>query len=242
MKTKKFTQFSKVSLLIFIMVFISNIVVSQTDTTSVATQDTTNAAKTEKADSQKSDESNKEKKEEKKKKSGVFMAYAGASFNHLSTSSTYESVIAPGWALGAAYKHGRFFYWQVGARYNNAVYEVNLADKTADSTIQDNLFSVKDIDIPITAGLNLLYFTGKTLGLRVYVSAVPAFVVGVGNSDYSNFTKDDVNSFNFYGQGGLGFDVLFLSIDAGYNFGFTDVFQNDQSTPGQVYVNLGFRF
>lgn len=237
MKIEKITHFSKLSLLVVAMIFISNIALSQTDTTAVATQDTIAATKSD----QKSEESKKEKQEEKKKKSGVIMAYGGVTFNHLSTSSTYESVIAPGWALGAAYKHGRFFYWQVGARYNNAVYEVNLAGQTVDS-IQDNLFSVKDIDIPVTAGLNLLYFTGKALGLRVYVSAVPAFVVGVGNSDYSNFTKDDVNSFNIYGQGGLGFDFLFLSIDAGYNYGFTDVFQNEQSGPGQIYVNLGFRF
>lgn len=238
MKAKKITQFCKLSLLLLVMVFISNIAVSQTDTTAIVTQDTTATVK---AETTKDQESSDEKEKKEKKKRSEIIAYLSATFNQLSTSSTYESVIAPGWALGAAYKHGRFFYWQVGARYNNAVYELNLAGQTVDS-IQDNLFSVKDIDIPVTAGLNLLYFTGRALGLRIYVSAVPAFVVGVGNSDYTNFTKDDVNSFNFYGQGGLGFDFLFLSIDAGYNYGFTDVFQNEQSTPGQVFVNLGFRF
>ncbi|HEY9114059.1 MAG TPA: hypothetical protein VIN10_05125 [Bacteroidales bacterium] len=238
MKAKKITQISKVSSLILVMLFISNIVVSQTDTTNVATQDTTKLDNKEKTDSQKSDES---KKEEKKKKSGVFMAYGGVTFNQLNTSGNYESYIAPGWALGAAYKRGRFVYWQVGARYNNAVYELHLTDKTSD-TVSDNLFGVRDIDIPVTVGLNLLYFTGRTLGLRIYVSAVPAFLLSAGSSGYPEFSKDNLNSFNFYGQGGLGLDVLFLSIDAGYNFGFTDIYQNDQSTPGQVYVNLGFRF
>ena len=234
MKTIIIPLFKQVSLLFVVIFFMPNIAVSQIDTTSYAVKDSTNVAKT-------GQESKKGNKEEKRKKSGVFMAYGGVTFNQLSTSNTYESVITPGWSLGAAYKHGRFFYWQIGARYNNAVYGLNLADQTTDS-IQDNLFSVKDIDIPVTAGLNLLYFTGKALGLRVYVSAVPAFVIGVGNSDYTNFSKDNVNSFNFYGQGGVGLDVLFLSIDAGYNFGLTDVFQNEQSTPGQIYVNLGFRF
>lgn len=237
MKMKKIIQLNKTVFLVLVMVFISNIAVSQTDTSAAGNQDATAAAKSD----QKSTESNKEKKKEKRKKSGVFMAYGGVTFNQLSTTSTYESVIAPGWALGASYKHGRFFYWQVGGRYNNAVYELSLPGQATDS-IKDNLFSVKDIDIPLTAGLNLLYFTGKALGLRIYVSAVPSFVLGVGESDYSNFSKDNVNNFNFYGQGGLGVDVLFLSIDAGYNYGFTDVFQNEQSKPGQVYVNLGFRF
>jgi hypothetical protein len=33
------------------------------------------------------------------------------------------------------------------------------------------------------------------MGLRIYLSAIPAFVIGVGSSDYTEFTKDNVNSF-----------------------------------------------
>lgn len=238
MKKRPITQISKISLFVVIFLFIANFAISQTDTTAVATQDTTVAVKQETSETPKSDDS---KKDKKKKKTSVFTAYASATFNQLYTSSSYESYIAPGWALGAAYKHGRFFYWQVGARYNNAVYEINLVDSDTLS-ISDNTFGVRDIDIPVTVGLNLLYFTGRTIGLRIYLSAVPAFLISAGSSSYPEFSKDNINSFNFYGQGGLGLDVLFLSIDTGYNYGFSDVFQNQQSTPGQIYVNLGFRF
>jgi hypothetical protein len=235
MEAKQITQFTKFSMLVLVMAFISSIAISQTDTTAMAIQDTTNLAKTENSQSQKSDDS----KKEKKKKTSVFTAYAGVSFNQLSLEGNdYTSSIAPGWLLGAAYKHGRFFYWQVGARFNNAVYELQYAGQSADT---NNIFSVRDIDVPLTAGLNLLYFTGKALGLRIYVSAIPGYVVGVGG-DNIDFNKDNINSFNFYGQGGLGFDFLFLSIDAGYNYGFTDVSKIISTKPGQVYVNLGFRF
>ena len=109
MKTKKITQFSKLSLLALVLVFVSNIAISQTDTTNVATQDTTKVANTEKADGQKSGESNKEKKDEKKKKIGVFMAYASVTFNQLNTSSTYESYIATGLVSGCGLQARKVF-------------------------------------------------------------------------------------------------------------------------------------
>ena len=150
----------------------------------------------------------------------------------------YTSMSTGGWALGLAYRKGNFFYWQVGGRYNNAIYKINVPGETATA---NNSVSVTDIDIPINVGINLLSVT-KVLGLRVFVGAVPAFLISVGTSDYPEFTKTNANGFNMYGQGGIGVDVLFLSIDAGYNYGFTDVFKNTDSKPGQVFVNLGFRF
>ena len=78
--------------------------------------------------------------------------------------------------------------------------------------------------------------------MRLFISAVPSFVLDVGNNDYPDFTKSDVNDATIYGQAGLGVDVLFLSIDLGYNYGFNDVFKNQKSRPGQAFVNLGFRF
>jgi hypothetical protein len=213
-------------MLFLMLLFVSKIAVSQTDTI------------TTKQDAEKNEKSG----DKKKKKANGFIIYGAATFNQMNmSSSSYESIMVPGWALGAAYKRGKFFYWQLGARYNSAVYEVHLTGATPD-TVLDNLINVKDIDIPVTAGINLLSVTQRVLGLRIFLSAVPAFVTGVGSNGYSNFTKDKVNNFNFYGQGGVGVDILFLSIDAGYNYGFTDVFKNTQSNPQQIFVNIGFRF
>ena len=210
----------KISLLFFLLIFFSKITIAQVDSTVKA--DTI-------------------KPEEPKKKSSGFIFYGGVTFNSMNTAPQYETNSNVGWALGVAYRRGKFFYWQVGARYNNAIYGVR---DTAGSTLSEsNSITVKDIDIPINVGLNLLSVTGKILGLRVYLGAVPAFLIGVNNNtNSSNLTKANTNSFNFYGQAGVGVDVLFLSIDAGYNAGFTDVFKNTESKPGQVFVNLGFRF
>lgn len=183
------------------------------------------------------DDSKKEKKSDKKKKD-AFIVYAGVNFNDLSVSSSdYESLMNVGYQLGAAYKRGKFFYWQVGARFNHAGYLLKYLNSSTDSST----FAVNDIDIPLTGGINVLAPLNRIVALRVFVSAVPAFTLGVPDND-SGITKDDINSFILYGQGGIGVDVLFLLIEVGYNYGFQDLLKNQQSNPGQLFVNLGFRF
>ena len=183
-------------------------------------------------------------KRQKKKRKDEFKVFAGANFNRLSVDSKkYESTLAVGYLLGASYKRGKFFYWEIGARLNNQVYNLNDLTKPPDSSLLlDGVFNVRNINIPITFGINFLSITSRIVSLRAYVSAVPAFALGVGGNDLG-ISKDDINTFNLYGQGGVGVDVAFIFLEAGFNYGFTDLFKNDiESNPYQVFVNLGFRF
>lgn len=218
--------------LVFIFILCSSIVHSQTDSLKVAPADT--ATKTKKA---------KEEKEKGKGWNDEFQVYAGASFNYLSLSSErFESTIAPGYLIGFGYKRGKFFYWQVGARYNNATYKLSDLTFPSDSTrYQDSVFSVRDIGIPITGGINFLSAVNRVVALRLFISAIPSYAFGVGENDIG-LSKDDINNFNVYGQVGLGFNVAFLFLEAGFNYGFMDVLENYQSKPGQIFVHLGFRF
>jgi hypothetical protein len=175
----------------------------------------------------------KTKKEQKTgKRKDEFIPYAGVNFNHI---SDLETDMGIGYHLGFNYKRGKFFYWQVGARFNNAVYRLSDANDSTDNV------GIRSIDIPITGGINFLSFTNRVLALRLFVSAVPGFAVGVGENDLG-FTKDAIESFCLYGQGGIGVNVAFLVLEAGYNYGLTNVFTTTDSKPGQVFVNLGFRF
>ena len=183
-------------------------------------------------------------KRQKKKRKDEFKVFAGANFNRLSVDSKkYESTLAVGYLLGASYKRGKFFYWEIGARLNNQVYNLNDLTKPPDSSLLlDGVFNVRNINIPITFGINFLSITSRIVSLRAYVSAVPAFALGVGGNDLG-ISKDNINTFNLYGQGGIGVDMAFMFIEAGFNYGFTDLFKNDiESNPYQVFVNLGFRF
>ena len=224
----------KLSTLILVFLFLSNILFAQTDSTQVVQTDTKTV------EEQQVD--GKKKKKEKKRKD-EFKVFAGVNFNNLGVDEgLYKSELGVGYLLGASYKRGKFFYWEVGARYNNPVFDLNDTNESDSTSYLDGLFSVRNVDIPITVGINFLSITSRIVGLRVFVSAVPTFALGVGGNDH-DITLEDINTFNFYGQGGVGLDVTFLFLEAGFNYGFSDMFKNDiKSNPSQVFVNLGFRF
>ncbi len=223
----------KSNVLFLIFVFISNIMFSQTPAQDSILPDTVNSIVQE-------EQGQKQKKDRKRK--DEFKVFAGINFNKLSMDSELlNPTMAAGWLLGASYKRGKFFYWELGATYNNSVY--NLIDNTViPGSLLDGVFSVRSIDVPVTFGINFLTFVDRILGFRVYVSAVPSFTLGVGDNKL-NISKDYINTSNLYGQGGIGVDVAFLFVEAGYKYGFIDLFKNDvKSNPNQIFINLGFRF
>lgn len=241
MKTnQRFLRFLAFST-VFLFVALFNYVNAQTDTTKVAQPDTTlqpqQAATAATAQETGGKDGDSKKKDHKRK--DEFVLYAGVNFNQIGVNeSDFESTNEAGYHLGGYYKRGKFFYWQAGARFASASYSLkNLA--SANDSIND--FSVSSIDIPLTAGVNLLSATNRILALRLFISADPTINLGIGDNDFG-WEKDDLNSFILYGQGGLGVNVAFLVIEVGYNYGVQDLFKDIESKPGQVFVNIGFRF
>ncbi len=178
-----------------------------------------------------------------KKKKDSFKVFAGGSLSSLKVSpERFESNPQTGYLLGFSYKSGRFFYYEIGARYNHAMYQaINLTNYQTSSE-ESSTFNLNAIDFPIKFGLNLTSFADRLIGVRIFAGAVPSFTLQVGDNNMG-FTKDDVNNFNIYGEGGIGIDVAFMFVEAGFNYGFNDMLLNDiQSNPQQFYVNLGFRF
>ncbi len=178
------------------------------------------------------------KKSDDKKDSRMhYIVYAGGSLNNLNVEDQYQSEGTFGFQLGGAMRKDGFFYWQPGLRYAFSDYRVS---SDSISSFADT-FGVHSFDIPVDVGINLLPFTDRIFNLRIFLGVMPSFALGVSNGN--SVEKSDINSFNFYGQGGIGVDVAFLVVDVGYNYGFTDLLKNDvQSNPGQIFLNLGFRF
>jgi hypothetical protein len=132
------------------------------------------------------------------------------------------------------------FYWQAGARFAGANIGYKLPGSADTADFSDLPFN--DIQLPLTAGINFTSFMNRVLSVRLFISAVPSFNLKVGDNPLG-ITKDEINSFLLYGQGGLGVNVAFLVLETGYNFGFNELLiDNTDSKPGQFFVNLGFRF
>ena len=96
-----------------------------------------------------------EKVKKEKKKKDEFKVLAGVTINSMSVSSDqYDSSGGIRYIIWAKYKRGRFFYWELGARYNAASYSL------IDSSTEDDL-QINSIDVPINVGINLLSATSR---------------------------------------------------------------------------------
>ncbi len=168
-----------------------------------------------------------------------FDIYAGVNSNTMSGSTaSYNANAGTGYQIGIAWQKGNFTYWKVGFRYNYAVYGFNSLATSKDT----GDLKVQALDIPLSFGVNFLSFA-KIVSLRAYISAMPSFTLGVSGNRFG-ISKDNVNSFIFYGQIGIGADIGPLLIDLGYNYGTQSLMKNSTSStnPGQWYLNLGIRF
>lgn len=184
----------------------------------------------------------KAEQKDKNKARSSFKIFAGASFNSLNLASNalIESSVRTGYMIGASYKRGKFFYYEFGARFNKNAFE--LADISSDQS--EDIYgsvNVSALDIPISVGINLTSYVDRLIGVRLFISAVPSFVLDVKN-DEGTATKDNVNSFLMRGQAGIGIDITVIFIELGFNYGFNDVLNDIQSNPTQGFVGLGFRF
>jgi hypothetical protein len=228
-------------LLIAILIILNNAAMAQVppdttkpkvDTTAAVLADTTKPAQAAPTTTTTSTNENEAKPKR-------FSIYAGANSNTMSGSTAkYNANAGVGFHAGVAWQKGGFVYTQFGLRYNNAVYgfKSNITSKdTGDLKVQA-------LDIPVTLGINFLSFA-KIVSLRAFISAMPSFTIGVSDNHFG-IEKDDVTSFIFYGQVGIGANIAFALIDIGYNYGTQSLMENstDNTNPGQFYVSLGIRF
>ncbi|WP_298531636.1 outer membrane beta-barrel protein [uncultured Algibacter sp.] len=184
------------------------------------------------------DEDIKDKKERKARSS--FKISAGVNLNGLNIDTAENPITSDatvGYNFGISYKRGRFFYYEVGARYNKRPYDFT---NSFDSSMTSD-FSMSALDIPITGGLNITSFADRLVGVRVFVSGIPSFVLSKDPGS-SLDSEDQIENFIFYGQLGLGVDIAFFFVELGFNYGFDDMVNTLNSNPAQGYLNLGFRF
>jgi len=165
-----------------------------------------------------------------------FKFYGGISTSKIVVSDkNFESAYATGYLLGLSYRRGRFGYWEIGVNYNNSVVTLE-----GENIFEDN-FQIRQLELPLTAGVNLLSATRRVLGVRLFGGVVPGYVLSTTANPF-NIDEDDFNRFQFSGRAGIGIDVLFLFLEVGYQYGFIDVLENQSSNLSQFDFRIGFRF
>ena len=179
----------------------------------------------------------KTKTKKQYKRVSDFRIYGGVSTSKilLSNNSAYESAYAAGYNLGFSYRTGRFAYWEMGVNYNNSAVTLD------ELSIQEENMQIRQLEVPISIGINALSLTRRVFGVRIFGGVAPAYIAGIKENPF-NLATDDFNRFQVSGRVGVGVDVLFLFIEGGYQYGFTDLLKDQDSNLSQLDLKLGFRF
>jgi hypothetical protein len=114
-----------------------------------------------------------------KKRVSDFKVYGGLSVSSILLSdSEAESAYSAGYALGASYRRGKYFYWEIGANFNGAVVGFE------DVLYSEKTLEFRQFNFPLTGGLNILGGTSRVLGIRAFAGVVPGVITKVPSNSF----------------------------------------------------------
>jgi len=174
-------------------------------------------------------------------KSGKFGIYAGLNASRFVNEPTPDDAYRLGWQAGIYGRSGGTIFGQIGLEYRNStanLIRVNNSSTTGSVTDQTK-GSVKQqfLSIPAYVGVRI----GSTLGLRVQAGAELSSQVAIGKNNLQ-LGNDDVRRTILNGLIGAGINLGPVTLDAVYNLGLSNVFENLDTKRNMGQINVGFRF
>lgn len=131
-----------------------------------------------------------------------------------------------GYQIGLDARIGDRVYFQPGLfwfRQSTQLRTASQVDDTPPEELKDNL-NRQGLQLLTQVGFNIV--DGD--GFKLRVNAGPAFsvITTVDENDF-DLNKSDFKGANLTGNAGIGLDIFFLTLDYNYEFGFSDIFDND---------------
>jgi Outer membrane protein beta-barrel domain len=156
-------------------------------------------------------------------------------YNASKLTSNIDSVkasINSGFHAGAFVRFGKRVYLQPEAYYtfSGGTFQNNVSN-TINNWKQK--VSIGTLDIPVLVGFKIINM--KILNWRIMAGPEVSFLVNSKVKDVNltgPITSSDINKVNWYGQVGTGIDILFLTFDIRYQFGFNSVINSVTKTIG----------
>jgi hypothetical protein len=142
-----------------------------------------------------------------------------------------------GFEAGGRIRAGSRLYVEAGFFWSTAGADVTIP---AGGGTTDDL-RIQDVSVPVGIGFKLI--KTRPLALRLFGGVTPSFPTGVSDNDLG-VVKEDLNSTLWSGRAGLGFDLVVLSIDGGYDFGLGNIFElgTESVKRNEWFIELGARF
>jgi hypothetical protein len=179
-------------------------------------------------------------------KSGKFGVYAGLNFSRFANEPIVDNSYRTGWQAGIYGRSGGTLFGQIGLEYRNstsnlvrsgsAIGNPTTTTATTGAEVRDQI-NQHFLAIPAYVGARI----GSLAGLRLQAGAELSSQVAIG---YKNFDlgTDDINRTILNGLLGAGINLGPVTLDAVYNHGLSNVFDNADTKRRMWQFNVGFRF
>ncbi|QJW90701.1 PorT family protein [Spirosoma taeanense] len=173
-------------------------------------------------------------------KDGKFGVYAGVNFSRFVNEPIPDGAYRAGWQLGLYGRTAGTVFGQLGVEYRNSTTNlVRSGSNQSTPTVGEVRGKIDQhfLAIPAYVGLRI----GGTLGLRIQAGAELSALVAIGDNNF-RLGNDDVKRTILNGLVGAGINLGPLTLDALYNHGLQNVFENADTKRNMLALNLGFRF
>ena len=148
-----------------------------------------------------------------------------------------DSDTGVGFEAGGKIRVGSRFFVEAGFYWTTAGADATGLDG---STTTDGL-RIQDVSTPVAIGYKII--KSRPAAFRIFAGVVPSFVTSVSDNDF-DVVKEDLKSTLWAGRAGLGVDLVIVSVDAGYDFGLSDIFEVgvDSVKRNEWFLQVGARF
>ncbi|WP_223834102.1 PorT family protein [Spirosoma profusum] len=173
-------------------------------------------------------------------KQGKFGIYAGVNFSRFVNEPIPDGAYRAGWQAGLYGRTGGTIFGQLGVEYRTSTSNLVRSGTGQPSQTAGEIRGQIDqqfVAIPAYVGVRV----GSALGLRIQVGAELSTMI-INSSNQFGIGKDDVRRTLLNGLGGVGINLGPLTLDAVYNLGLQNVFDNNDTKRNMLAFNLGFRF
>lgn len=172
-------------------------------------------------------------------KDGKFGIYAGVNGSRFvgELENNRTSTGRVGYQVGLYGRSGGTVFGQIGAEFRRSSSNLQQAGNGATVEALEDQIDQTFLAIPAYVGLRV----GSALGLRIQAGAELSSLVAIGDNNFS-LGKDDLNRTILAGLLGVGINLGPLTVDAVYNRGLQNVFDNADTKRRILALNLGLRF
>ncbi|MDX2067152.1 MAG: outer membrane beta-barrel protein [Haliscomenobacter sp.] len=147
-----------------------------------------------------------------------------------------------GWNAGVDFRvGGKKLFLSPGLHFNNYTARLlNDIDTDTQVNFKDET-TIQALKAPVNIGFDI---TGRKQLLNLYLKGgvTPTMVLAVNEKAGIPFSKDDLKTFSWGANVGLGMDITILTVDLNYEIGMSDYFANTTGRNNVLTLSAGIRF